>query len=410
MNEPSPLCQLLRETFIEALSSIDLRRLVFDALAPEAPARGRVVLIAAGKAAPKMAEGALDRWGARIDEALVVTTSGTDASFLEGRAETLRAAHPIPDETSRLAAERALSIVPRGPDDLLLALISGGASSLLQAPPQGMSFSEFQELASALVRSSLPISRINTVRRHLSRLQGGRLALAASPARTLTLYASDIPGGLAYEVGSGPTLPSPAALEDARRALEEALGPGEASKYLPFLESPLDPSSEEASRTEALAVATPTLLAERVAEKLRSAGFRVSMVGERIASLEELVAEYGELARGLPKGSAIVAPCEPVLSVPAAAGEGGRAGHLALALLPKLPRDVAFLAGASDGVDGSSSLAGACVSGAMAFEIAAVEAALATFDDAPMHRSLGSSLQTGPTGINLTDVHILARA
>lgn len=403
------LRETLERVFTDALRSIDLRRLVFEALPPTPPQPGKIVLVAAGKAAPAMAAGALDRWGERIAHALVVTTEGTDASCVEGRAELIRAGHPIPDERSVFAAERALSLAPKERDGLLLSLVSGGASSLLQAPPPSLSLDDLREIASRLVRSDLPIQRINTVRRHLSRIHGGRLARAAYPARTLTLFASDVPSGAAHDVGSGPTVPDPTTIEEAREALFDAVDPERAASIARFLTPSLDPSSREAERTEAHALATPTTLARAVAERLRAQGFRVEITAERAPFMHELVEEYAELARALAPMSAIVSPCEPSLKVDGPSGRGGRAGWLALALLPKLPDDVAFLAGASDGVDGSSGRGGACVGGDIEHDPRAIEQALANFDDASAHALLGTSLPGGATGINLTDVHVLAR-
>ncbi len=404
------LRSLLRRAFSEAVASIDLRALTRDALPPSPPVQGRVVLLAVGKAAPAMAAGALDRWGARLDRALVVTTDGTDATCVEGRANVLRASHPLPDPRSVEAAERAFSLVPKGPRDLLLALLSGGASTLLSAPPRGMSLDELREINAALLASGLPIQRINLLRRHLSRTHGGRIALEAHPARTLTLYASDIPQGEAFEIGSGPTLASVPDLEGAREILDSLFPPERAARFARFLSPPLDARSEEASHLEAHAIATPTTLAEAVADRLRSAGFSVRIAEERTAPAELLVEEYARAARSLSSRSALVVPCEPSLSVPPSSGRGGRAGWLALALLPKLPSDVAFLAGASDGVDGVSGSAGACVGGDISFDRDFVEKALASFDDAPAHAALGTALPGGPTGLNLTDVHVLARS
>lgn len=403
------LRELLQRAFTESLRAIDLRSLVAEALPPEPPVSGRVVLFAFGKAAPRMAAGALDRFGNRIDKALVVTTDGTDTSCIDGRAEILRASHPIPDERSLVAAERALSLVPHGSDDLLLALVSGGSSSLLHAPPPGMSLEELRELCDALIRSDATIQRINTVRRHLSRVHGGRLARAAYPARTLTLYASDVPNGEAFDVGSGPTVADPTSIEDAREALAEALGSRMAARMARFLTPSLDPASKEAEHIEAYAIARPQLLAEALAERLRAEGFTVEVSEESAASAESLLESYEARARSLAPRSAVAIPCEPSLRITGKPGRGGRAGWLALALLPKLPADVVFLAGASDGVDGSSGTAGAIVSGDIPYDASAVAKALAGFDDASMHAALGTSLAGGPTGLNLTDIHVLVR-
>lgn len=403
------LRELLRRAFTESVRSIDLRRLVREELPAAPPVPGRVVLLAFGKAAPTMAAGALDRWGSRIEKALVVTTDGTDTSPVEERAEILRASHPIPDGRSVFAAERALALVPHGSNDLLLALVSGGGSSLLHAPPPGMTLEDLREVGAALIRSDATIRRINTVRRHLSRVHGGRLARAAHPARTLTLYASDVPKGEAFDVGSGPTVADPTSIEDAREALEEALGSTTAARMARFLTPSLDPASKEAAHIEALAIAKPRTLAEALAERLRAEGFAVEVAEESAVPAESLLEDYEARARSLAPGSAVVIPCEPSLRITGKPGRGGRAGWLALALLPKLPADVVFLAGASDGVDGNSGTAGAIVSGDIPYDPSAVAEALASFDDASVHAALGTSLPGGPTGLNLTDVHVLLR-
>lgn len=399
---------LLRDAFRDAVRSIDLARLVHDALDRDPPVDGPVALVAIGKAGPAMAAGALARWGDRIGDALVVTTDGTDASTLPSRVELRRAGHPVFDDRSLAAADRALAVAKRG-GAMLLALVSGGASALVEAPPAGLAPDELRVVAADLVASALPIDRINTVRRHLSRIKGGRLALAARPALVLTLYASDVPNGAAHDVGSGPTVPDPTSVDDALAALGDAFGAPRATALAPFLSPSLDPTSADARRTEAHAVATPTTLADALAARLRSAGLAVTVAPERAPRADELVVEYAARARALPRGHAVVLPCEPTLHV-AAPGRGGRSGWLALALLPHLPADVAFLAGASDGVDGTSGTAGACVAGDLPFDAAVASGALAAFDDARVHASLGSALAGGPTGVNLTDVHVLARA
>lgn len=421
MSRAPPIADL-RRAWAAALGALDPRAMVAAALAPTPPTAGRVRLLAVGKGAPLMAAGALDRWGARIDRALVVTSRGTSTGAVDGRAEVVFAGHPLPDASSAEAAERALSLAAgAAPGDLLLALISGGTSALLEAPPFGLGDAHLDGvpidddlgaaawIARRLVDSGATIQRINLVRRHLSRVKGGRLAIAALPGDVFTLYARDVPAGRAHDVGSGPTVPSPGSIAEARDVLDEVLGGAVAERIAPFLSDGLRPESPHAGRAFARPVATPATLGTSVARELRQAGFAVTVAPERTLPASELVDEIARRAVGLAPGEAWVAPTEPTLRV-TAGGRGGRAGWTALACLGRLPPDVALLAGASDGVDGASGAAGACVSGSLAFDRGEAARALARFDDAGVHAALGTHLAGGPTGLNLTDVFVLARA
>ncbi|WP_437993761.1 DUF4147 domain-containing protein [Sorangium sp. So ce145] len=409
--------------FRAGLTELDPARLVERALDAEAGAhRGRVFVIAAGKAAPGMAQGALRRWGDRIAGGLVVTVA---APALAARDETtsladpeeaalrplrvMRAAHPIPDARSVDAAEAALAVAAAlGPEDLLIALLSGGASALLAAPPPGVPLADKQAVVAELLEAGAPIQDVNLVRRHLSRIKGGRLAAAAAPARVLTLLMSDVVGGLPHDVGSGPTVPDPTRVEQALAALDR-WAPRFARLAPAFSES-LKPA--DARRLEARVLADPDKLAERVAAALADrAGLRATAAPAEDGDARAIVERRLALARTLAPGEAVVIPCEPTLALPAHRGAGGRAGWIALAALRGLPPDVALLCAASDGVDGSSGAAGAAVAraAAAAMDDRTIDAALARFDDAVVHRALGTRVETGPTGHNLTDLHIVAR-
>ncbi|WP_437746466.1 glycerate kinase [Sorangium sp. So ce1504] len=409
--------------FHAGLTELDPAGLVERALDAEAEAhRGRVFVIAAGKAAPGMAQGALRRWGDRIAGGLVITVA---APALAARDETtsladpeetalrplrvMRAAHPIPDAHSVDAAEAALAIAAAlGPEDLLIALLSGGASALLAAPPPGVSLADKQAVVAELLEAGAPIQDVNLVRRHLSRIKGGRLAAAAAPARVLTLLMSDVVGGLPHDVGSGPTVPDPTRVEEALAALDR-WAPRFARLTPAFSES-LKPA--DARRLEARVLADPDKLAERVAAALAGrAGLRATAAPAEDGDARAIVERRLALARTLAPGEAAVIPCEPTLALSAHRGAGGRAGWIALAALRGLPPDVALLCAASDGVDGSSGAAGAAVAraAAAAMDDRTIDAALARFDDAVVHRALGTRVETGPTGHNLTDLHIVAR-
>ncbi|WP_437491327.1 DUF4147 domain-containing protein [Sorangium sp. So ce1014] len=413
----------LVSAFRAGLVELDPAGLVERALDAEAGARrGRVLAIAAGKAALGMTRGALRSWGDRITGGLAVTvadaaTSARDRQKTPADPEeaalrplrVMRAAHPIPDARSVEAAEAALAAVAAlGPDDLLLALISGGASALLAAPPAGVSLADKQAIVAALLEGGAPIQEVNLVRRHLSRIKGGRLAATAAPARVLTLIMSDVVGGLPHDISSGPTVPDPTHVDDARAALHRRAP--QLARLAPALSESLKPA--DARRLEARLLADPDKLAERVAAALADrAGLRAVAAPAEDGDARAIVARRLALARTLAPGDAVVIPCEPTLALPAQRGAGGRAGWIALAAMRDLPPDVALLCAASDGVDGSSGAAGAVVARAAAAAMAdrGIEAALAGFDDAAAHRALGTRVETGPTGHNLTDLHIVAR-
>jgi len=421
--ELTRLAAALRRAFTETLATFSLRSLVAESLPPLPPKRAVVRVLAAGKAAAPMMQGALDRWPDRIDRGLVVTVDDAPRAALPAHIDTLLAAHPIPDERSVLAADRALDLV-RGlsTPDLVLVLISGGASSLLCAPISPFSLDEKRDLVRALIDSGATIRDINLVRRHASRIKGGRLAEAAAPARVLTLAVSDVIAGGLHDIGSGPSVPDPTTLDEARAVL---------ARFAPsFLDrAPLTESLKPhaALRLRARVIAGPATFAERLAAHIAEV-FRASSVSLAPSSaaspsltvralsadegdVETLAARRLEQARSLAPGEAVVIPCEPTVLLPPNHGRGGRSGHLALRLLASLPDDVALLCGATDGADGSSGSAGAVITAALraSCDPVALDRALAIFDDAPLHAQIASRIETGPTGLNFADVHVLAR-
>ncbi|UQA58865.1 glycerate kinase [Polyangium aurulentum] len=416
MNEEAErLRSALVGAFLGALGDLDPGRLVERALPPSPPEGARVRLVAAGKAALAMTRGALARWGDRIEASLVITTDGAPfdaAAFDEARVTVLRASHPLPDERSVRAAEAALAHVGGlGPEDVVLALISGGASALLSLPPPGMSLEDKRRVVRTLLEGGAPIRDVNLVRRRLSRIKGGRLALAAAPASVKTLVVSDVVDGAPHDVGSGPSVPDPTPLEEARAALV---------RYAPALVEEgvgdrLDPTPDPRSfpvRTEATILAGPEDFGRAVAARLEALGFSVEVRAPEGGDAAAVAARRAEQARSLAPGHALVIPCEPTVVLPAQRGRGGRAGWVALRAMRDLPPDAALLCGASDGADGDGGTAGAAVTRGHAegADPRLLDEALAIFDDARAHRALGTAIDAGPTGHNLTDVHVIARA
>ena len=214
MNPP----ELLRSLLDAALASADPARCVPAHL--PTPPTGRTVVIGAGKAAAAMARAVEDHWPAEAAlSGLMVTRygHGLPAGQATRRIEVVEAAHPVPDTAGAAAAQRILELVAGlNENDLVLALISGGGSALLAAPLPGISLDDKRALTKALLHSGAGISEMNCVRRHLSAIKGGRLALAAAPARVLTLAISDVPGDDLAAIASGPTVPDPSTLADAQ--------------------------------------------------------------------------------------------------------------------------------------------------------------------------------------------------
>ena len=195
--------ELLEDLFRAAVAAADPARAIAANL-PDRP-RGRTIVIGAGKASAQMAAAFEQLWGAPLS-GLVVTRYGYGAPT--GIIEIVEAAHPVPDEAGYLAARRMMGKVHGlGPDDLVVALISGGGSALLPSPGPGMSFEDEQATTRALLASGMPISVMNLIRNELSAIKGGRLAALAAPARVATLIVSDVPGDDPAFVASGPTVP-----------------------------------------------------------------------------------------------------------------------------------------------------------------------------------------------------------
>lgn len=369
--------ELLLAIRADALARLDPRTRVRDVLrARPRPARVRVTAL--GKAARTMLEGARDAWALAQDE---------------GRA--FGGAHPIPDETSVAAGEDALAWVRAPGAELHVFLVSGGASAMLAAPWPDGSLALERDVTTKLLGAGLDVASINVVRAHLSRIKGGWLARAAGATARLTVVVSDVIVGEARAVGSGPTLPDPTTIDDARRIAARA-GLGD----LPFHETPkdLDPG-------DLVVAASPADFARAAAAALAERGVTATVLEPSIASIDALALEYAARAPTLPVGGAIVRAAEPALVVPSGAGAGGRSTHLAARLAPRLPLGVTFMATATDGVDGTSATAGAIVDASLPDPTGA----LAAFATGPHHRAAGTALAAEPTGANYADLHVLVR-
>jgi glycerate 2-kinase len=412
--------EFLRALFDAALAAADPDR----ALAGRIPAavRGRTVVAGAGKAAAAMARAFETRWRGPL-EGLVLTRYGHVVPC--DRIEILEASHPVPDAAGERAARRILDLAyGLGPDDQFVFLASGGGSALLALPAPGLTLGDKQAVTRALLRSGATITEINTVRKHLSAIKGGRLAAAAAPARVVTLSISDVAGDDPAVIASGPTVPDATTFADARAVLAK-YGIGEPAAVVAHLAAqqsetpkPDDPifartrfeliASPQESLRAAAAVAlrqniTPIVLSDRIegeardvalvhaaiARQLRAGEFRV---GDRTVALAAVLLSGGETTVTV-KGR----------------GRGGRNLEFLLALAVALDgaEGISALACDTDGIDGTEDNAGAIVYPDSIARAAArgigAPAALAENDGYGFFAALGDLVVTGPTLTNVND-------
>ncbi len=382
-----------------AVLDVDVERAVMAS----ADGRSPDVIVAIGKAAPAMARGAL-RVVLPPRRLVVVTADGTDAHGLD----VLRAAHPFPDARSVAAAEAVLTAVTGASS--VLALISGGASSLVCAP-RGLTLEEKRALVETLLASGAPITDVNLVRRHLSRIKGGGLARAALPGKTFACVVSDVligegpmRSGDLHDIGSGPASCDPTTVDEARQAL---------SRYAPewlarvSLETTFPADDPEASAVEGQIVASPFHLAEAAARRGRDMGLVVEVLPPTLDDADGVGTDWAARAASLPQNHVVIRVGEPSVRLPQQHGLGGRAGRVALAAwVQGLPDGVALVCRASDGVDGSSGAAGAVVSGKAP---PGAQEALDCYDDGPFLAAHGAAITGGASGTNLLDLHVLMR-
>ncbi len=383
----------LLRCFLKTLREFDIAGRVRRVLGDRR--RGRV--LAVGKAASAMLAGA---WDASVERALLVVPTGTRVAWAGARIEVRYATHPDPTRASVEAAEAAMAFAGEGLD---LALVSGGASSLLALPIEGLSLDRKVEVVQSLSNAGVPIRVLNLVRRHLSRIKGGGLA-RASHGPLATLVVSDVLEGGAHDIGSGPTVPDPTTEEEARRVLAAH------GLVAPTCET-LKPEDERARATSVTFVATPADLASLAASALESEGFDVHLLPPTDADADDIAQAYAGLSKALVSGQALVRAAEPSIRVTVdKPGRGGRSTHLAALAGPMLAEGVTLLCGATDGVDGTSASAGAVVD-AQSLRSHDVGGALARFDTARVHRAAGTLIELpSSTGLNFCDLHILAKA
>jgi hydroxypyruvate reductase len=399
---------------------------------PPVPAHGRLVIVGAGKAAAAMAVAAERHYAqlGQLDRIGGFTTApyGT-AEALPGpppRVIALASArHPVPDEASLRAAGRTLAEVrAAGPDDLVLVLLSGGASALWAAPAAGLDLAAKTALTRGLLKSGADIYEMNTVRRHLSRIKGGRLR-KATPARMLTLAISDVPGDDPATIGSGPTVADRTTLAEARAVLARradglrALGLGVPPVVAQLLSDPANetPKPDDPAFASAVyrIVATPAGALQAAADAAGCAGYQVVNLGDAVTGeAREVARGHAGLARDARRAGrrvAILSGGELSVTVRNAAGRGGRSQEYALALAIALGGEpgIAALAADTDGIDGGegrvSDPAGALLdAGTLARARHADAQKLLDNNDATVFfEAAGGLIVRGPTHTNVND-------
>lgn len=410
--------KVLRRMFDAAVASADPARVVVPHL-PDRP-KGRCVIVGAGKASGAMAA-ALDAAWSDVDLSGVVVTRYGHA-VPAGRIEIVEAAHPVPDEMSIEAATRILaSVRDLGPEDLVIALISGGGSSLLVAPAGGMTLADKKAVNQALLASGAAIREMNTVRKHLSIIKGGRLAHYASPARVVTLIISDVPGDDPAEIASGPTVADGTTVEDAREIVSRYRLelPAAAQNVLAHGGSP---ASSSPINSEVRLIASPSMALDAAARIARTYGLEPLILGDALqGESKDVGTVFSGIAlsarsKGLPvSGPAVIlSGGETTVSLTKdSTGRGGRNTEFLLSLAIGLngTENIWAIAGDTDGIDGVEDAAGAIVTPDTLSRMTTVgippRSALARHDSYTAFKSIGDLIVTGPTLTNVNDIRAI---
>ncbi|MRX07723.1 DUF4147 domain-containing protein [Pseudoduganella sp. FT25W] len=410
---------LLRRMFDAAIAAAQPALCVPPAL-PAAP-KGRLVVIGAGKASAEMARAVERSWQGPLT-GLVVTRYGYAVPC--ERIEIVEAAHPVPDAAGLQAARRILDRVQGlTADDTVLCLISGGGSSLLPLPLEGITLEDKQQVNHALLQSGASISEMNCVRRHLSAIKGGRLAAACHPAKVVTLLISDVPGDDPRDIASGPTVADASTCEDALAIIRRyAIDLPE--RVLEVLRSgrgeSIKPGDPQLAGNEIRIIATPQMALEAAARVAAEHGLTAHILGD---SIEGEARDVGKVMAGIAlqaarRGQPFRAPCvllsggETTVTV-RGTGRGGRNVEflLSCAIALRGEANVYGLAGDTDGVDGLEEIAGACITpDTLARAFAAGLRPADSLDNNDGHgffQALGDSIVTGPTLTNVNDFRAL---
>jgi hydroxypyruvate reductase len=381
------------------------------------PPKGRTLVVGCGKAAASMAKAVEDHWPGELS-GMVVTRYGYHVPTK--RIEVVEAAHPVPDEAGRKAAERMLKMVQGlSAEDLVLFLVSGGGSALLPLPAPGLTLADKQAINKALLKSGANITEMNCVRKHLSAVKGGRLAAACAPAKVITLAISDIPGDDPAVIASGPTVADATTFADAVAILEK-YGITEPKAVVDHLRAAKEetpkPGDPRLAKNELHMVAAPQMSLEAAAQIARKAGVTPVILGDAIeGEAREVAMVHAGIARQVKRhGQPAKTPCvllsggETTVTV-RGKGRGGRNAEFLLALAVALASEsgIHALAGDTDGVDGTEDNAGAVLTPDSLAKAAGrnldAKKMLADNDGYSFFSGIGDLVITGPTLTNVND-------
>ena len=373
-------------------------------------------LIAIGKASWRMAAAAHDVLGDQIRQGIVITKYGHSEGNI-GKLEIIEAGHPVPDENGIRGAKRALELVSNlTADDTVIFLISGGGSALFELPLEGCSLADLADITAQLLACGAEITEINTIRKHLSAVKGGRFAKACAPANVLSIILSDVLGDPIDAIASGPAAPDSSTCEDVRRII---------AKYhlnIPVHIQPLlaQETPKALSCVETLITGNVTALCAAASRSAQRLGYTPLVLTTTLAcEAREAGAMLAAIARQIRQnGEPIKPPCAVIMGGETVVhlrgkGKGGRNQELALAAAPGIDglENVCLFSLGSDGTDGPTDAAGGIVTGSFAADCRAkslsIDAALADNDAYPLLREMNALLMTGPTGTNVNDVAVL---
>ncbi len=375
----------------------------------------RIYLVAFGKAAPAMTRAAVEILRNQIVAGVIAAPRQVDD--LPPSLQVFRAGHPLPDAGSLAAGRAAEQLLENtSADDLLLALISGGGSAMLELPLAGIELEDLRLLNTLLIQSGLPIDKINTVRRALSRIKNGGLARLAAPARVVSLILSDVVGDRLSAIASGPTVLKRASRAEARNILQESGLWSETCASIRYaLERP-DPPLERARRPRNILIGSNSSVVHAAGQQAHALGFSVKTVTTKMQGEAREVGErFGQQIKNLRLRGSIEKPTcllmggETTVTV-RGQGLGGRNQELALAAAITLAdtQHVAVMSFATDGIDGPTDAAGAIITGDTAARAKSLgfvpQEALQENDAYPLLKAAGTLLHTGLTGTNLNDL------
>jgi hydroxypyruvate reductase len=413
-------------TLVKRALSLKNRRLLVGKAAYPLDKYERVVVVGGGKGAVPMASAIEQLLKDRIDGGLVVTRYGHGGAL--SRIEVVEAGHPIPDRTGVAAAQRVLELLKKsGERDLVIVLLSGGASALLPAPVEGVSLTDKQVVTALLLRAGATIQELNAVRKHLSHLKGGNMTTAAAPATMLALVLSDVVGNDLSSIASGPTVPDPTTFHDAMailhhydlwdkipQAIKDHLVQGSRSGSS---ETP-KPSHPAFARVQNLIIGDVGVSLDAAAAQARRLGYHPFVLSSSLTGEAREVAKvFGAIIREIvatdrpiKRPVALLAGGETTVSVQGQ-GSGGRCQEFTLALAMEVAglKKVTVFAFGTDGSDGATDAAGAVADGGTVERAHALGLQPQRFldqnDSHTFFHTMAQTIQTGPTRTNVTDLY-----